>query len=205
MILRGGFIGVMAMDGKVKVPKFKVYLAADQRERLLDLVRNGHASAKKMAHARVLLLSDEDHPDGGREDAFIARTLGLHRNTISRIRGSFVRGGETPALERKVRLTPPRPAKLDGHAEAHLISIACSTPPDGRSRWTLNLLARELVGRKIVTSICVETVRQSLKKVNCSPGKPSDSASRRPMAHTSSPGWNKSSISTHRRRTRTSR
>ena len=128
------------MDGKVKVPKFKVYLTSDQRERLLDLVRNGHASAKKIAHARVLLLSDEDHPDGGREDAFISRTIGLHRNTISRIRGSFVRGGETPALERKVRLTPlTSPSCLPCfsclRALHDSISFRVNSSGTGRSTW----------------------------------------------------------------------
>lgn len=192
------------MDG-IYVPKLKVFLSAEQRSRLEEIVRNGRSPAKKIMHARVLLLSDEDHPEGGRGDAFIGKALGLHRNTIYRIRARFVREGELPALHRKQRLTPATPPKLDGRGEAHLIQIACSTPPEGRSRWTLNLLAKELVNRKIVTSICIETVNKTLKKTSFSLGKPSDSASRASTAPTLSRGWKRCSISTHRRPTRTSR
>jgi len=192
------------MDG-VYVPKLKVYLSTEQRERLEEIVRNGKSPAKKITHARVLLLSDQDHVEGGRGDAFIGKVLGLHRNTVYRIRARFVRDGEAPALNRKPRLTPPTPPKLDGRGEAHLIQLCCSAPPEGRARWTLSLLAKELVGRKIVTSICIETVNKALKKTNCSLGRPSDSASPKSPAGTSSRGWRKSSTSMRKRRTQTSR
>jgi transposase len=192
------------MDG-VYVPKLKVFLSAEQRERLEEIVRNGRSPARKITHARVLLLSDEDHVEGGRSDEFIGKVLGLHRNSVYRTRARFVREGEVPALNRKPRLTPPTPPKLDGRGEAHLIQICCSAPPEGRARWTLNLLARELVNRRIVTSICMETVNKALKKTNCSPGRSIDSVSPKSPADTSSRGWRKSLTSTPSRRTRTSR
>jgi hypothetical protein len=87
--------------------------------------------------------------------------------------------GEAPALNRKVRITPPNPVKLDGEAEAQLVAICCSPAPEGRTRWTLNLLVDALKARSIVTEISRETVRQTLKKTNYDLGKNSDTASQR--------------------------
>jgi hypothetical protein len=88
----------------------------------------------------------------------------MHLNTVARIRRCFVVEGEAPALDRKVRATPPTPPIFDGRAEAHLVAICCSGPPEGRTRWTLELLAAELVERRIVTQVSAETVRRVLKK-----------------------------------------
>jgi hypothetical protein len=155
------------MEGSTK---FTVILDAPTRQRLEDITRNGTAPAKKIQHARVLLMSDKDHPLGRYTDQKISQTLGLHVNTVADVRKKFVVNGEGPALDRKVRLTPPVAPKLDGAKEAQLVAICCSKPPQGRADWTYSLLAKELVGRKIVTSICIETVRKSLKKTNCSRG-----------------------------------
>jgi transposase len=155
------------MDGSRKL---KVRLTGEQRERLGDVTRNGNNSAKRIMHARVLLMSDEDHPRGRYKDAQIAGHLGVSERTVGRVRTTFVRCGEAVALERKVRQSPPVPPKLDGQAEAHLVAICCSPPPQGRARWTLSLLADELVSRKVVVSICKETVRAALKKTSCGRG-----------------------------------
>jgi len=128
-------------------------------------------------HARVLLMSDSDHEAGRYTDAQVGRVLGVHANTVARIRRKFVLGDERAALERKVRHVPPTPPRLDGEAEARLIALCCSQAPDGRSRWTLNLLKREMVGRGIVVSICRETIRKTLKKTGWPRGGPSGSAS----------------------------
>jgi hypothetical protein len=72
--------------------------------------------------------------------------------------------GEAPALDRKRRETPPTPPILDGRAEAHLVALCCSDPPEGRTVWTMQLLANALVSRRIVTHISAETVRRALKK-----------------------------------------
>jgi hypothetical protein len=155
------------MDGSRKL---KVRLTEEQRERLEDITHNGTSSAKRIMHARVLLMSDEEHPSGRYKDAQIARQMGVCEKTVGRIRSTFVLRGEAVALERKVRESPPVPPKLDGAAEASLVAICCSPPPQGRARWTLSLLADELVSRKVVVSISKEAVRGALKKMSCSPG-----------------------------------
>jgi transposase len=190
------------MDGP---RKYHVRLTAEQRERFEQLTRNGQAPAKKILHARCLLMSDQDHPAGRWHDAQIAAALGLHVNSVARVRRRFVCEGEQPALDRKPRLTPPCPPKLDGHAEAHLVALCCSDPPAGRAHWTMSLLAQALVGRGIVTSISTETVRLRLKKTGCSPGRPSGSASRSVRAAASPRGWSRSWTSTRCRTTRPSR
>jgi hypothetical protein len=131
---------------------YQVHLTSEQRARLDDLTRNGRAPAKKILHARILLLADKDHPEGRYADAHIARVLGLHINSVARIRKLFALHGEAPALDRKPRATPP-------------------VPP------TLSLLVADLSKRGFVTSVCKETVRKKLKKMTCSPGGSSAGAS----------------------------
>jgi transposase len=178
--------------------KYPVVLTPEQRERLDQITRNGHAPARKIRHAQVLLMSDRRRPGGPLTRIEIAETLGMHVNTIDRIRKRFVLEGEAPALNRKKRQTPPTPPKLDGRAEAQLIAICCSDPPEGRVCWTLRLLADELVNRKIVTRICAETVRKTLKKTNSSPGGRSHGAFPNAIGRGSSRRWRTSSISTNR-------
>lgn len=143
---------------------YAVQLTDAQRQRLVALTHNGHAPAKKILHARALLLADRAHVEGRWSDVQIAATLDLHVNSVARLRKRFVLQGEQPALERKSRLTPPVPPKVDGRVEAHLVAICCAPPPAGRQRWTLTLLVNELQRRRVVTHIARETVRQALKK-----------------------------------------
>jgi hypothetical protein len=172
--------------------KYHVRLTPDQRDRLTDLTRTGTAPARKILHARVLLLADEAHPDGRRPDSYITEVLGLHRRTVVRIRQRFAQQGEQPALDRQPRTTPPTPPKLDSAAEAHLVALVCSDPPPGHARWTLTLLARELTRLEVVTSVCRETVRKALKKTSSSRGRSSGSASRPRTGSGSSPRWRRS-------------
>lgn len=144
--------------------QYPVVLTDDQRERLERLTRTGSAPVAKVRHARILLLSDTNRPGGRYTRDQIADAVGVSVNTVDRLRKRFVLEGEEPALTRKVRTTPPVPPKIDGHVEAHLVAICCSKAPEGRKRWTLELLAGELVNRKLVTSVSLETVRQALKK-----------------------------------------
>lgn len=184
--------------------KYEVCLSSEQRERLEDVTRNGRAPAKKIRHARVLLMSDRDHPAGRWRDAQIAAALAMHVNTVARVRKAFALGGEGPALERKRRLTPPVPPKIDGRVEAHVVAICCSPPPAGRAHWTMRLLADELVGRRLVTSVSAEAVRLCLKKRGCRPrGGSNASASRSASAAGSSRAWKKCSTSTPPRTRRT--
>ena len=190
------------MDGK---NKYVINLPAEARQRFEAITRTGSAPAKKILHARVLLMSDEHHPSGRYRDHEIADALGIHLNTVARIRKRFVLQGEGPAVDRKPRATPPLPRKLDGHDEAILVAICCSPPPEGRVRWTLNLLQGELVGRKIVTSICRETIRKTLKKTRWHRGVNSASAFPNGTRHASWRRWKKSLTSTPSRKTTTSR
>lgn len=190
------------MDGS---KKYIVQLSPDARRRLEGIARNGAAPAKKILHARILLMSDQHHPSGRYHDHQIAATLGVHLNTVARVRKLFVLYGEQPAVDRKVRLTPPVPPKVDGKVEAILVAVCCSKPPEGQKRWTLSLLADELVGRRVVTCISRETVRKTLKKTCLLPGENSDSASPNATWPGSSRRWSRSWTSTRSRLTTTSR
>jgi transposase len=151
--------------------RYKVTLTADERKSLQDLVAAGKGASKKLLQARILLKADAS-PQGGPawSDARIAEALEVSTRTIERLRERFVEQGLEAALGRKQRDRPSREPVLDGKAEARLIALACSTPPRGRARWTLRLLADRLVELEIVEAISTETVRRALKKMNSSPG-----------------------------------
>jgi Homeodomain-like domain len=182
--------------------KLVVRLSPEYRTELEAICRRQSGAACKMRRARVLLMSDADHPDGHRRDWEIADALGLSERQVVRIRQQFVREGET-VLNRKPR--PAVPGKLDGSAEAQLVTLCCSTPPEGRDQWTLQLLCDEMARLEIVRSVSRETVRKCLKKMSLSPGKTNDSASRKKTGRDSWRGWRKSSTSTKRRTTQSTR
>jgi hypothetical protein len=184
------------MDGMTSNGKYVVDLTPEARARLESVTRNGSAPAKKVPHARVLLMSDAHHPAGRYHDAEVAAALGVHANTVARVRKAFVVRGEGPALDRKPRATPPVPARLDGAGEAQLVAVCRSPPPAGRLRWTPSLLAGELVGRGVVTSVCRETVRLALKKTRCGRGASSGSASPSGTRRGWSPRWSRCSTRT---------
>jgi hypothetical protein len=158
--------------------QYPVVLEPGQRDRLERLTRAGSAPVSKVRHARVLLLSDGNRPGGRLTRDRIAEAVGMHVNTVDRLRKRFVLEGEEPALNRKPRAEPPVPAKIDGRAEAYLVATCCSPAPAGHARWTLTLLAGELKRRGLVTSVSIETVRQALKKTRCGRGGSSAGASR---------------------------
>lgn len=190
----------------VSIPnQYPVSLTAEQRERFEEITRNGHASAKKIRHARVLLLSDRNRPAGSLTRTAIAEVLEMHVNSVDRIRKLFVVEGEQPALERKPRAEPPIQPILDGHAEAQLVAICCSAAPAGRTRWTMQLLADELMKRRVVMQISAETVRRALKKTSCGPGGSSAGAFRNATRRGSSPKWKRSSMCTRPSTATTSR
>jgi transposase len=175
------------------IQKLRVALTPEQRESLEALCRQQCVPASKLRRARILLMADEAHPDGRRPDHQIAAAVGLCERQVVRIRQRFVREGDA-ALVRRPR--PSVPGKLDGAAEAQLVTLCCSTPPEGRDHWTLQLLCDELARLHVVESVCRETVRQCLKKMRSSPGRSSDSASRRRTGPASWRGWRRSSMST---------
>jgi transposase len=153
----------------------KVYLKIEDRENLELISRNGYAPAKKILHARILLMCDEGENTKRKwTDNEIAEALQVHRNTVGRIRQRFLQKGGKPALERKVRKTSPTPPKVDGASEAQIIALCCSDPPEGRTAWTIRLLTSELKQRQIITEISASTVWRTLKKTNYDLGKPRD-------------------------------
>jgi transposase len=179
--------------------KLKVRLSPAERVELEAICRRQSVAAAKVRRARILLMSDDDHPDGRRRDWEIAEAVGVCERQVVRIRQQFVREGET-VLDRRPR--PSVPGKLDGQAEAKLVTLCCSRPPDGRDRWTLQLLCDALARLEVVEYVCPETVRKCLKKTNSNLGGQSGSASRKKTGPASSRGWRKSLISTKRRTTR---
>jgi hypothetical protein len=169
------------------------------------MLRQSSIGVAKKRWATILLLADEAHPDGCRTDVEIADTVGVCVRQLERLRKKFAAGGMNATLARATRSDAGVPKVLDGQAEAHLVTLCCSQPPEGRDHWTLQLLCDELARLKVVTSVCPETVRQCLKKTNCSPGRPNDSASRRTIGRGSSPRWKKSSTPTKRTTTQGTR
>jgi transposase len=149
--------------------KYVVRLSSDERLVLTDLVSAGKAAARAQAHARILLKADQG-PDGPAWiDAEIVVALDTSLRTVERVREAWVTQGLEAALyPRPARAHRPR--RLDGEQEAHLVALACSAPPAGQKRWTLRLLADQLVALDIVDGIAPETVRQTLKKTNSSRG-----------------------------------
>jgi transposase len=146
--------------------KYIVTLTEDERLSLSSLASSGKAAAKKITHARILLKADA--ADGGPDwrDADIASALDIDIRTVERVRERFVEQGLEAALVRKPQARPSRLPVLDGDAEARLIALACSRPPEGRARWTLRLLAGRLVELEVVEAVSHETVRRTLKKTS---------------------------------------
>lgn len=144
--------------------KYIVRLTTEERKKLTDIVKKGKTQAYRIKHAHILLKVDADGPNWG--DKKVAEFLGCHVNTPRNVRQRFVEQGLEAALERKKQETPSRERILDGEKEAHLVAIACSKPPKGRSKWTLQLLADKLVALKVVKSISDQTVRRTLKKMH---------------------------------------
>ena len=142
---------------------YRVALDDEQRAELRTLVGSGVAPARMLTRARVLLKADHGEGGPGWSDAAIAGALDVHPSTVQRVRRQFVAEGLAPTLARK---RPDRVYEraLDGRQEAHLVALACAEAPAGRARWSLRLLADELVRLEVVDGVSHETVRRTLKK-----------------------------------------
>lgn len=142
---------------------FTVILTPEERRTLRKLLAAGTAPARKLLHARILLKADCGPQGPGLSDTAVAEAVEAGKNTVARVRQRYVEAGLAAALN-------PRPTsrvyrrKLGGVEEAHLIALACSAPPEGQTRWTLNLLADGLVALHVVDRISGQTVRRTLKK-----------------------------------------
>ena len=149
--------------------KYIVTLTGEERQTLQEMLSRGKAAARKLMHARILLKADAAPGGVAWNDQRIAEALDVGRATVERVRKEFVEEGLDAALERR---RPRRlyARKLDGDGEAHLVALACQKPPDGRSRWTLRLLADRMVALEYVDQISYQTVRRTLKKTRSSLG-----------------------------------
>ena len=144
--------------------KYIVRLTAEEQKELENLVKKGKTQAYRIKHANILLAIDADGPNW--PDHQTAKAYKCHQNTVRNVRQRFVEQGLEAALERKEQQVLSRKRIIDGDNEARLISIACSVPPKGCAKWTMQMLADELVVMKIVDSVSGQTVWRTLKKTN---------------------------------------
>jgi len=145
----------------------QIHLTSDQRVQLEQLIRSGHAPARVQTRVRILLLTDRSQAQR-MTDAEIAAALLCNTNTVGNIRRRFVQDGLEAALYDRPR--PGATAKITGEVEAQLTVLACSTPPQGKARWTLQMLADKLVELQLVDSISDVAIMQRLKKMHLSLG-----------------------------------
>ena len=147
---------------------YHIKLTAEEREVFAEVGKGKRGklniAAWKVQRATAMLKCDESEGGPAWPDEKIAEAIGTTTRSIENWRKQAALRGPTSLLERKQRQTPPTPAILDGHKEAQLTKIACSTPPDGRSRWTLQLLADKLIELEVVDSISADTVGRVQKK-----------------------------------------
>jgi transposase len=142
--------------------RYRVELSQAERDQLTAMLRGGHHAARKLKRAQILLAAD-----GGATDAAIAASVGVGESTVYRTKRRFVEGNLELALSEEPRAAPPR--KLSGKEEALLVATACSSPPQGRARWTLELLAGEMVRLTDHSGLSRETVRRRLAENELKP------------------------------------
>jgi transposase len=147
---------------------YTVQLDEPTRDRLKQMLNSGVWPARKLKHARILVLADTSQAQTALNDAQIAEKVGCGRNTVQRVRHSFALDGIEAALSDKARSGPSR-RMLDTKAEQHLVAIACTTPPNGAERWTLELLVQAAINHKIVASVSDETIRRVLLRHDLKP------------------------------------
>jgi transposase len=148
-------------------PRYRITLTEEERKQLRDFTRSGKTNAPKFIHARALLLCDVGpHAGESWKVADVATALGVSARTIEHLKERFVEDGLDAALARKPSAKPAN-ITFDGGFDARLTALACSPAPNGRARWTVRLLAEQVVELKIAPSVSLMTIQRSLKKTNC--------------------------------------
>jgi uncharacterized membrane protein len=165
--------------------KYRVTLTPEEREGLEQLVSVGRTAARRITHARILLLADAR--TDGETDESIVEALGCSLRTVARVRQQFVTCGLETAVSRRAQPGRPNKIKIQGDVEQRLVTLARAEPPQGRAHWTLRMLGDEQVTPGLVERVSTETVRQPLKKTTSSRGSSPRGASR-PMRTPNSPG-----------------
>lgn len=168
--------------------KYRVTLTAEERADLEHLVSVGKGAARRLTHARILLLADTA-AGGGHPDDQIVAALGVGLCTVGRVRRRLVTAGLPAALDPRPQPQRPDKIKIKGDVEQRLVQLACSEPPKGSCHWTLQLLAGELVVLGLLKKVSTETVRQALKKTTSSRGSSRRGASRPRPTPTTSGAW----------------
>jgi transposase len=154
---------------EIAVKKYVVKLSDEEREQLNTLIRNGKHAARRLLKARILLKADVAQAGEGWSDSQIAEALDTSVDTVYRTRQRLVEEGFEAALAYKYAPTSARLRIFDGAAEAKLIALACSKPPVGRARWTLQLLEEKVVELNIVDRASDNTIGRTLKKTSSNP------------------------------------
>ena len=149
-------------------PRYKVTLTAEERKELEDISTKGKRAARTVLYARALLLLDAGEYGPKWTVTKVSEALGTTTRSLEKIKKRFVEEGPMAAVERKIRIKPPREIQFGGDFEAHLLALACSEPPQGRERWTMRLLADEMIELKLVPTVSAMTVCKTLKKMNLS-------------------------------------
>jgi hypothetical protein len=167
--LKSGILPPKTKEEEMPAKIYKVTLTNEERAKLTAIVSKGKGNVRRIRRAQMLLLADENQPDGAWKDADIAKALSAHARTVERTREKCVLEGVESALNH-TRPKKKRSKVLDGAAEARLVQLACSEAPDGLDRWTLQMLADELIELEVVETVSRETVRTTLKKMNLSLG-----------------------------------
>ena len=144
--------------------KYIVRLEKEEENYLKEITNKGKSQAYRICHAHILLNANKEGLDW--KDKQIARVFNCSHGTVANIRERFVTQGLEVALGRKKREMPPRKPILDGKKEANLIALSCSSPPAGRSKWTLKLLADKMVELEVVEKISPQTIGRTLKKMS---------------------------------------
>ena len=145
--------------------EYIVRLSEEERTDLESLIHKGKVAAHKRHHAEILLKADISELGAKWLDSQISEAFGILTRTVERVRERLVQEGLEAALNRAKPIRV-KSRVIDGEKEAHLLALACSDAPDGRSRWTLRLLGQQMVELGHVESVSHETIRQTLKKMN---------------------------------------
>jgi hypothetical protein len=169
---------------EIAVKKYIVKLTEAEREYLQTLINKGKSPAKRLLKARILLKADASEQGESWSDGRIIEALDTNMSMVTRVRQQFVEEGLEAVLSRKQRESPARTPIFDGEKQARLTALACSTPPEGRARWTSRLLEDKVVELGIVERASDSTIGRVLKKTRFSlTARSSGSSRRRPTAH----------------------
>ena len=141
---------------------YRLYLTEGERETLESWVKKGKSSAKKVQYAQIILNSDENVER--KSSTILSEILGVSVKTIERVRRTFCEEGLVmfEPKERKVRSDK----KIDGRVEAHLATLMCQSPPNGRPKWELKMLSERLIELEVVEHISTTMVGRLIKKMN---------------------------------------